>query len=67
MACHEIIPHYSNGDVVVNAIVNIAMESEGESRMSRIHLPYWDVRKFHNDGLEAGKITKMLSKMLQES
>jgi hypothetical protein len=67
MACHETIPHYSNGDVVMNAIVNIAMESEGESRMSRIHLPYWDVRKFHNDGLEAGKITKMLSKMLQES
>jgi hypothetical protein len=67
MALHEIIPHHSNGDVVVNVIVNIAMESKGESRMSRIHLPYWDVHKFHNDGLEAGKIPKMLSKMLHES
>jgi hypothetical protein len=39
---------------------NIAMESEGESRPSRIHLPYQDVCKFYNDGLEAGKIPKML-------
>jgi hypothetical protein len=31
-----------------------------------LHLPYQDVRKFHNDGLEAGKIPKMLWKMLQE-
>jgi hypothetical protein len=42
------------------------MESEGESRSSRIHLPYQDVCKFRNDGLEAGKFPKMLSKMLQE-
>jgi hypothetical protein len=40
------------------------MESEGESRPSRIRLPYRDVRKFQNDGMEAGKIPKMLWKML---
>jgi hypothetical protein len=39
---------------------NIAMESEGESRPSRIYLPYQDVCKFYNDGLEARKIPKML-------
>jgi hypothetical protein len=67
MAHHEIIPHHSNGAVAVaNAIVNIAMESEGESRPSRIRLPYRDVCKFCNDGLEARKIPKMLWKMLQE-
>jgi hypothetical protein len=42
------------------------MESEGESRPSRICLPYRDVRKFQNDGLKAGKIPKMFWKMLQE-
>jgi hypothetical protein len=42
------------------------MESEGESRPSRICLPYRDVRKFQNDGLEAGKIPKMFWKILQE-
>jgi hypothetical protein len=47
-------------------ITNIGVESEGESRLSRIRLPYRDVHKFHNDGLEAGKIPKMLWKMLQE-
>jgi hypothetical protein len=63
----EIIRHHSSGDpTAAYAIANIAMESEGESRPSRIHLPYWDVRKFHNDGLEAGKFPKMLWKMLQE-
>jgi hypothetical protein len=57
----EIIPYHSNGDdAVANAIVNIAMESEGESWPSRIHLPYRDVHKFHNDGMEPGKIPKML-------
>jgi hypothetical protein len=67
MAHLEIIPHHANDDVAaVHAMENIAMESEGESRPSRIHLPYRDVRKFHNDGLEARKIPKMLWKMLQE-
>jgi hypothetical protein len=42
------------------------MESEGESKPSRIHLPYRDVHKFCIDGLEAGKFPKMLWKMLQE-
>jgi hypothetical protein len=65
MAHLEIIPHHYNDDVAtVHVMENIAMESEGESRPSRIHLPYRDVRKFHNDGLEAGKIPKMLWKML---
>jgi hypothetical protein len=65
MAHHEIVPHHSNGDAVAaNAILNIAMESEGESRRSRICLPYRDVRMFQNDGLEGTKIPKMLWKML---
>jgi hypothetical protein len=63
----KIIPHHSNDDVVaVHVMENIAMESEGESRPSRIHLPYRDVHKFHNDGLDVGKIPKMLWKMLHE-
>jgi hypothetical protein len=63
----EIIPHHSNDDAAAaHAIVNIVVESQGESRLSRIHLPYRDVCKFCNDGLEAGKIPKMLWKMLQE-
>jgi hypothetical protein len=67
MAHLGIILHHSNDDAaVMHAIVNIAVESEGESRPSKIHLPYQDVRKFHNDGLEAGKFPKMLWKMLQE-
>jgi hypothetical protein len=67
MAHLEIIPHHSNDDVAAaHAIANIAVESEGESRPSRIHLPYRDVHKFRNDGLKAGKIPKMLWKMLQE-
>jgi hypothetical protein len=61
MAHLEIIPHHSNDDAAVaHAIANIAMESEGELRSLRIRLPYWDVRKFHNNGLEAGKFPKML-------
>jgi hypothetical protein len=67
MAHLEIIPHHSNDDAAVaHAIANISMELEGESRASRICLPYWDFRKFHNNGLEAGNIPKMLWKMLQE-
>jgi hypothetical protein len=67
MAHLEIIPHHSNDDVAAaHTMENIAMESEGESRSSRIRLLYRDVHKFHNDGLEAGKIPKMLWKMLQE-
>jgi hypothetical protein len=66
MARLEIISHANDDVAAVHAMENIAMESEGESRPSRIHIPYWDIRKFHNDGLEAGKIPKMLWKMLQE-
>jgi hypothetical protein len=67
MAHLEIIPHHSNDDAAAaHAIANIVIESEGESRPSRIRLPYWDVRKFHRDGLEAGKIPKMLWKMMQD-
>jgi hypothetical protein len=67
MAHLEIIPHHSIDDTAAaHVIANIAMESKGESRISRIHLPYRDVRKFRNDGLEAGKFPKMLWKMLQE-
>jgi hypothetical protein len=61
MAHLEMIPHHSNDDAAAtHVIANIAMESEGESRPSRIHLPYRDVHKFRNDGLEGGKIPKML-------
>jgi hypothetical protein len=67
MAQHEIIPHHSNGDAAIaHAIANIVVESDGESRPSKIHLPYQDVHKFQNDGLEAGNIPKTLWKMLQE-
>jgi hypothetical protein len=67
MAHLEIIPHHSSGDAAAaHAMANIAMESEGESRLSRIRLPYQDVCKFCNDGLEARKFPKMLWKMLQE-
>jgi hypothetical protein len=67
MAHLEIIHHHSNDySATAHAIVNIALESEEESRPSRIHLPYRDVHKFHNDGLEVGKFPKMLWKMLQE-
>jgi hypothetical protein len=65
MAHLEIIPHHSNDDATIaHAIANIIVESEGESRPSRIYLPYRDVHKFRNDGLEAEKIPKMLWKML---
>jgi hypothetical protein len=40
------------------------MDSEGGSRLARIFLPYRDVCKFCNDGLEAGKIPKMLWNIL---
>jgi hypothetical protein len=67
MAHLEIIPHHSNdGAATAHAVANIAMESERESRPSRICLSYRDVFKFHNDELEARKIPKMLWKMLQE-
>jgi hypothetical protein len=66
MARLEIIPHANDDVAAVHAMENITMESEGESRTSRIRIPYRDIRKFHNDGLEAGKIPKMLWKMLQE-
>jgi hypothetical protein len=67
MAHLKIIPHHSSGDAAIaHAIANIAMGLEGESRPSRIHLPYQDVCKFRNDGLEGGKFPKMLWKMLQE-
>jgi hypothetical protein len=42
------------------------MEQEGEASLSMIHLPYRDVRKIQHDGSNAGKIPKMLWKMLQE-
>jgi hypothetical protein len=67
MAHLKIIPHHFNdATAAAHAIANIDMESEGESRPSRIRLSYRDVRKFCNDGLEAGKFPKMLWKMLQE-
>jgi hypothetical protein len=67
MAHCEIISHHSSSDTAVaHAIMNIAMELEGESRPSRILFLYQDVHKFQNDGIEARKIRKMILKMLQE-
>jgi hypothetical protein len=61
MTHFEIIPRHCNSDdAIANVIANIVMESP------RIHLPYWDVHKFWNDGMDAEKIPKMLWKMLQE-
>jgi hypothetical protein len=45
----------------------IALEmKQGDASSSRIHLPYQDVHKFQHDESNAGKIPKMLWKMLQE-
>jgi hypothetical protein len=38
----------------------------GEASSSRSQLPYRDVRKYQHDGSNAGKISKMLWKILQE-
>jgi hypothetical protein len=46
--------------------IALEMEQEGEASSSRINLPYRDVHKFQHDGSNAGKIPKMLWKMLQE-
>jgi hypothetical protein len=46
--------------VIVHTPITSAMDQEGETRSSRIHLPYWDVCKFQHDGSNAGKIPKML-------
>jgi hypothetical protein len=67
MAHFQNVPHHTNGDIAsAYAIVHMSMESKGESRPSRIRLPYRDVHKFRNDGSEARKIPKMLWDMLQE-
>jgi hypothetical protein len=64
MAHLEIILHHTNDDAAAaHAIANIAVESEGESRPSRIRLPYRDVHKFRNDGLKAKKLPKMLQEL----
>jgi hypothetical protein len=42
------------------------MEQGGQVSPSRIHLLYQDIHKFQHDGSNAGKILKMLCKILQE-
>jgi hypothetical protein len=71
MAPIRTISHPSSGDflsahAIVHTPIALEMEQEGEASPSRIRLSYRDVRKFQHDGSNAGKIPKMLWKMLQE-
>jgi hypothetical protein len=71
MARIRTVFHRTSGDfpsarAIVHIPITPEMEQEGEVSLSRIHLPYQDVRKFQNNGSNAGKIPKMLWKMLQE-
>jgi hypothetical protein len=72
MAHIRIVSHHTRGAFLsarAKAIVHtpIALEMEhGEASSWRTRLPYRDVRKFQHNGSNAGKIPKMLRKMLQE-
>jgi hypothetical protein len=71
MAHIRTVSHHTRDDlpsarVIVHTPVAPEMEQEGEASLSRIHLLYLDVRKFQHNGNNAGKIPKMLWKMLQE-
>jgi hypothetical protein len=71
MARIRTIFHCTSGDfplasAIVHTLIALGMEQEGEASSSRIHLLYQDARKFQHDGSNAGKIPKMLWKMLQE-
>jgi hypothetical protein len=66
----RIISHRTCGDVpsacvMVHTPIAPKMVQE-EASLSRIHIPYRDVRKFQHDGSDASKIPKMLWKLLQE-
>jgi hypothetical protein len=71
MARIRIVSHRTRGDfpsahAIVHTPIALEMEQEGEASSLWIHLSYHDVRKFQHDGSNAGKIPKMLWKMLQE-
>jgi hypothetical protein len=71
MACIRIVSHRTCGDflsarVIVHTPIAPEMEQEGQASSSRIHLLYRYVCKFQHDGSNAGKIPKMLCKMMQE-
>jgi hypothetical protein len=71
MARIRTISHRTRGDfpsarVIVHTPIAPEMEQEGQASSSRIHLLYQNVRRFHHNGSNGGKIPKMLWKMLQE-
>jgi hypothetical protein len=63
---HRTYGHFLSTRVIVHTPIALEMEQEGEASSSWIRPPYQDVCKFHHDGSNAGKIPKMLWKMLQE-
>jgi hypothetical protein len=71
MACIRIVSHRTHSDfpsarVIMLTPIALEREQERAGRPSRIRLPYHDIHKFLHDGSNAGKIPKMLYKMLQE-
>jgi hypothetical protein len=56
---HRICGDFPSARAIVHTPIAPEME-QGEASSSRIRLPYRDVRKFHHDGSNAGKIPKML-------
>jgi hypothetical protein len=61
---HRICGDFPSSRAIVHTPIALEMEQEGEVRPSRIRLSYQDVRKFQHNGSNAGKIHKMLWKML---
>jgi hypothetical protein len=71
MAHIRTVSHRTCGDfpsarAIVHTPIAPEMEQEGESSSARIFFLYRDVHKFQHDGSNAGKIPKMLWKMLQQ-
>jgi hypothetical protein len=65
MACIKIVSHRTRGEfpsarAIVHTPITPKIDQEGQASPSRIHLLYWDVHKFQNDGTDVGKIPNML-------
>jgi hypothetical protein len=63
---HRICGDFPSAHAIVRTPIAPEMEQEGEACSWRIHLLYWDVHKLQHGGSNAGKIPKMLWKVLQE-
>jgi hypothetical protein len=57
---------FSSAHAIVHTPIAPEMEQEGEASSLRIHISYQDVCKFQQDRSNAGKIPKMLWKILQQ-